>query len=246
MKIRRVSQKGLLGLLHLFFPKECVHCGRLLNSRNREYLCPACRQMIYLISDSICDRCGRPLEGEIIPPVECSSCREDPPSFCRARSSFLLAGAGKSLVLTYKYSRNPYLSDPAINWLFTAGEESYDWSDYDRIIPVPLHPRKSRERGFNQSGLLAAGLSRRTGINLSRGGLIRTRYTGTQTRLSRKERRENVRGAFRVTGRAGFERKTLLLIDDVYTTGATVSECARALMKAGAERVDVLTLARAV
>ena len=246
MKMQRVSQKSLLRILHLFFPKECVHCGRLLNYRNREYLCPACRQLISLISDSICDRCGLPLEGEITPPVECSSCREDPPFFYRARSSFLLAGAGKSLVLTYKYSQNPYLSDPAINWLFTTGEESYDWSDYDRIIPVPLHHRKSRERGFNQSGLLAAGLSRRTGIKLSRRGLVRIRYTSTQTRLSRKSRRENVKGAFRVTGNACFLRKRLLLIDDVYTTGATVNECARVLMKAGAKMVDVLTLARAV
>lgn len=238
--------KSLLWLLHLFFPKECVHCGRSLDYRNLEYLCPVCRQLVSPILDAICDRCGCPLDGEIIPPVECPSCRKTPPFFHRTRSAVLFAGAGKSLVLKYKYSRNPYLSAPSIRWLLRAGEGNYNWSDYDHVISVPLHPRKARERGFNQSGVLAAGLSRRTGINFSRKGLVRTRYTSTQTRLSRKERRENVKGAFRVTGNACFFRKRLLLIDDVYTTGATVNECARVLMKAGAEMVDVLTLARAV
>ncbi|MFH1038322.1 MAG: ComF family protein [PVC group bacterium] len=238
--------ESLLWLLHFFFPKECVHCGRLLDYRNREYLCPACLPFLFLITGPVCGRCGRPLEGEVLPPAECSSCRKNPPPFRRARAAFLLRGAGKSLVLGYKYSRNPYLSAAAAERLHAVFSARYRRSDYDGVLAVPLHPRKARERGFNQSALLAAGLSRRTGIRLERKGLIRERYTGTQTRLSRKEREKNVRGAFRVVDPARFRDRSLLLIDDVHTTGATVSACAEVLMKAGAERVDVLTLARAV
>jgi ComF family protein len=245
MKSQTTPPKSVLWLLHLFFPKECVHCGRLLNYRNREYLCPACRKLITPLCHPLCDQCGRPFPGEIEHSIICSSCREDPPDFRRARSAFLLTGAGKSLVLKYKYSSNPYLSSPAIDRILKTGEEEYCWSDYDLIVPVPLHPRKSRERGFNQSGVLSAGLNRRTGIKLLRKGLVRTRYTKTQTRLSRKERRKNVKGVFRVSAAADLNEKFVLLVDDVYTTGATVNECAGVLIQAGAAAVDVLTLARA-
>ncbi|MEA1928994.1 MAG: ComF family protein [Candidatus Auribacterota bacterium] len=245
MKIRYTYQNSLLWFLHLFFPKECVHCGRILDYRNREYLCFDCRKLIIPVRPPLCEQCGRPFSGEIENPIKCTDCREDPPRFRRARSAFLLDGAGRSLVLKYKYSRNPYLSSPAIDWLLEIGEEEYDWSDYDLVVPVPLHPRKARERGFNQSAVLASGLSRRTGIKLSRKGLIRTRYTGTQTRLSRNDRRENVRGAFRASESVELKGKSVLLVDDVYTTGATVNECAGVLIKAGVSMVDVLTLARA-
>ena len=245
MNIRRVSQNSLLLFLHLFFPKECVHCGRLLDYRNREFLCPDCRKLITPVRQPLCDRCGRPLPGEIEYQFNCSTCRENPPRFRRARSAFLLTGAGKSLVLKYKYSSNPYLSSPAINWILKTGGDEYRWSDYDLIIPVPLHPRKARERGFNQSGVLSGGLNRRTGIKLSRKALVRTRYTKTQTRLGRQERQKNVKGAFRTSDRADLSGKSILLVDDVFTTGATVNECARMLIKAGASMVDVMTLARA-
>jgi len=245
MKIQTIPSKSILWLLHLFFPKECVHCGRLLDYRNREYLCPDCGKLIISIRQPLCEQCGSPRSGEIEYSFKCPACRENPPRFRRARSAFLLTGAGKSMVLKYKYSSNPYLSSPAIDRLVQAGGEEYCWSDYDLVIPVPLHPRKSRERGFNQSGVLAHGLSRRTGIKFSRTGLIRTRYTRTQTRLSRKDRQENVKGAFRISEPAEIDGKSVLLIDDVYTTGATVNECTGVLIGAGALIVDVLTLARA-
>jgi len=245
MKLQIMPPKGVLWFLHLFFPKECVHCEKLLDYRNREFLCPACTKLITPIQYPLCDQCGRPLSGEMEYSIICSDCRENPPRFRRARSAFILTGAGKSMVLRYKYSSNPYLSNPAIDRFFQTGREEYRWSDYDLIIPVPLHPRKARERGFNQSGVLSAGLSRRTGIEFLKRGLIRTRYTRTQTRLSRKERMKNVKGVFRVSTGAGLSGKSVLLVDDVYTTGATVNECTGVLITAGAAAVDVLTLARA-
>ena len=245
MNIRQVSQNSLLLFLHLFFPKECVHCGRILDYGNRGYLCLDCDKLITPIRQPFCEQCGSPRTGEIEYSFKCPACRENPPRFRRARSAFFLTGAGKSLILKYKYSSNPYLSSPAIDRIIKAGGDEYRWSDYDLIVPVPLHPRKARERGFNQSGVLAHGLSRRTGIKLLRNGLVRTRYTRTQTRLSRKDRQENVKGAFRISERAEINGKSVLLVDDVYTTAATVNECAEVLIGAGALMVDVLTLARA-
>lgn len=237
---------GILWLLHLFFPRECVHCGVLLDYRNRDYLCGGCRGLLDPVGEPVCQRCGRPLDIPAQLPVTCASCRENPPAFRQARSALLFSGPGRSLLLAYKYSANPYLSGAALRLLLVGGERWYDWKDYDRLVPVPLHPRKVRERGFDQSAVLAAGLSRQTGILLERRALSRTRYTETQTRLSRKDRQENIRGAFYVAGDNRVRGASLLLVDDVYTTGATVNECAQELMEAGAKSVDILTLARAV
>ncbi len=237
---------GVLWLLNLLYPKECVHCGRALDYRNVDFLCPGCLQYIFWIRGPVCSVCGLPFRGELSHPQECPSCKEEKPAFHRARSVFRMAEAGRSLLLRYKYERQTYLSPPAARWLKEGGEEFYNWGDYDLILPVPLHHRKVRERGFNQSELLAAGLSRLTGVPLAKKKFVRARYTGTQTRLNLKERQENIKGAFRVKDRRYFWEKSLLLIDDVFTTGATVNECARALLKAHVRSVDVLTLARAV
>lgn len=241
-----MAGKGFLWLAHLFFPRECVHCGVLLDFRERDYLCPGCLALLEPVEAPVCERCGIPLEITPRGPVTCRACRENPPAYRRARSALFFSGPGGSLVRAYKYSANPYLSGVCLRLLRAGGEKWYDWEEYDRVVPVPLHPRKTRERGFDQAAVLAAGLSRKTGIPLDRRSLVRIRYTGTQTRLNREARRENIREAFRVTGADRVRGASLLLVDDVYTTGATVNECAATLMKAGANNVDVLTLARAV
>ncbi len=239
-------ENGILWLLHLFFPRECVHCGVLLDHLNRDYLCPACRDLLEPVGRPVCEQCGRPLAGPGDLILNCPDCRKNPPDYRRARSAIYFSGPGRSLVLTYKYSANPYLSVAALRLLLAAGERWYDWDDYELVLPVPLHPRKIRERGFDQSAILVAGLSRATGIPRARNCLIRIRYTPSQTRLNREARRENIRGAFRVSGREIPPAASILLIDDVYTTGSTANECAAALRQAGAGVVDVLTLARAV
>ncbi len=242
----KMNLSAILWLGHLFFPRECVHCGVLLDYRNRDYLCPGCREQLETVGEPVCDCCGRSLAGPARLRPTCPACRKNPPAFRRARSAVLFSGAGQSLVKAYKYSANPYLSGPVLELLAAGWERWYGETEYHRIVPVPLHPRKVRERGFDQSAILAAGLSRRTGIPGDRKSLVRIRYTGTQTRLSRRARRENIRGAFRVRGAERVRGASILLVDDVYTTGATVGECAAALRAAGAETVDVLTVARAV
>jgi ComF family protein len=118
--------------------------------------------------------------------------------------------------------------------------------DYSLIIPVPLHPRKLRQRGFNQSVVLAREISRRHGVAMDFRTLRRVVDTASQTGLKKKERRSNIRKAFSITGPERIRGQNILLVDDVYTTGSTLSECARTLLKAGAEAVGALTLARAI
>ena len=241
-----MSLNGILWLAHFFFPRECVHCGVLLDFRNRDYLCAGCRALLKPMEEPVCERCGVPPEIPARNPAPCPDCRDCPPAYRRARSALFFSGPGGSLVRAYKYSSNPYLAGACLRLLLAGGDRWYDWEKYDRVVPVPLHPRKTRERGFDQAVVLAAGLTRKTGIPLDRKSLVRIRYTGTQTRLDRKARMENIQGAFLVTGEDRVRGASILLIDDVHTTGATVNECAETLMKAGAENVDVLTLARAV
>ena len=239
-----ISESGQW-VLNLVFPKECVCCGKKLSFRDRVYLCLDCYQRLVWINDPVCQVCGRPLPGLISVPETCADCRDDPPYFHRLRSVWLLRESGHEWILSFKYRQSLFLAAPAVGWLKEAGDRFLRCSDYDGILSVPLHHRKARERGYNQSGLLASGLSRLTKIPLAKKALIRTRYTRTQTRLNREERCLNVKGAFKVGNKKKVEGKSLLILDDVFTTGATLNECARVLKKAGARQVDALTLARA-
>jgi ComF family protein len=124
-------------------------------------------------------------------------------------------------------------------------ESFFSDGTYQYMVPVPLHPRRLRKRGFNQALVLARILSRTYHIPLDRNNLVRTRWTQSQVGLSERERKDNVRGAFAVLQSARIARRTILLLDDIYTSGSTVDECSKVLINAGARKVDVLTLARA-
>jgi len=239
-------RRPLLWLLNLLFPKECAACGVSLAFDNPDYLCSACLGGLVRIAPPFCSVCGRPICGAVRPPVVCRRCRAEAPSYDRARAAFVFQGPAHTFVLKYKYGSCPYLASPAVRWMKAAGDGALSWGDYDRLVAVPLHHRKARERGFNQSFLLAGGLSRLCGVTLDRRHLRRRRYTETQTRLDLAARGRNIRGAFRVSEPGYFRGRSILLVDDVLTTGFTVNECARVLKDDGAKRVDVLTLARAV
>jgi ComF family protein len=146
----------------------------------------------------------------------------------------------------FKYQGASRLAKPLGAFLAEYKDPEFPFADFELILSVPLHPRRLRQRGFNQSLLLARRVNRMHSIPLDFTALQRTRHTEPQTQLSGPERRENIRGAFEVRRPEGIVEKHILLIDDVFTTGATVQECSRVLLKAGAKRVDVLTLARAL
>ncbi len=152
----------------------------------------------------------------------------------------------RQVVQRFKYGRKVSLGKPLGRLLALGCRDFIQGSHCDLIIPVPLHPKRLRWRGFNQSGLLARQISRTYGVAMDPFVLLRKKETLPQTQLSEEERRKNVRGAFALNPARSVDGESVLLVDDVYTSGATVNECSGALLRAGAEEVTVLTLARAV
>lgn len=184
------------------------------------------------------------MEGRLDQRFVCRHCREAPPSFDLARSAVYYDGAAAEVVKAFKYRGALWMENLLVDWLEAClntwlKEEKPDW-----VVPVPLHPRRWRERGFNQAVLLAAGLARRRGWRCGSGMLERVKPTLKQTRLTAPQRLSNVAGAFRAAPVAELNGRTVLLVDDVMTTGATVGACARALKAAGVTRVVVITAAR--
>ncbi len=166
-----------------------------------------------------------------------------PPFFDRARAVGAYDGSLRTAIHRFKYDNRSLLAEPLGALLAESGRQILQRERYDIIMPVPLHERRVRQRGFNQSLFLARQVGERWGIALEAEGLKRSRWTDPQTMLPEKVRLKNVRGAFTYRG-PGVMYKEVLLIDDVYTSGSTVNECAKVLKKQGAGIVDVLTLAR--
>ena len=203
-----------------------------------------------LITDPCCKICGLPFDYEVEEELQCGLCLQKPPDFDQARSVFQYEGKGRRLILALKNNRS-FVGFSALSRLMLTPKIQFD--HIDMIIPVPLHPLRLLRRRFNQSSLLAdayATALRQTGkkLNVENAVLKRVRNTVSQGRLGRKKRYQNVRTAFEVTrsGRKKVDGKTILLIDDVYTTGATLNACAASLKAAGAKHVYALTLSRVV
>ncbi len=177
------------------------------------------------------------------PDHQCGDCREKPPKYDRAISAAIYETALAEAIHLFKYSKKANWSKPLGRLLHTRVS---DFGKLDVILPVPLHAKRLRQREFNQSLLLAREVSLAFGIPLQVNNLRRVRWTQPQIELNGDERRKNVRGAFEVKWPDQVQDQSILLIDDVFTTGATVNECARVLKKAGTEVVNVLTVARMV
>ena len=191
-----------------------------------------------------CDRCGLKVEGAVGHRFVCALCATEPPAFDRARSAGRYAGVLRGLLHDFKYHHATWLTDDLVDLLHGCLLAHFPAAEADVVAPVPLHAIKRRERGYNQSALLAAALARRLGRPFVGEALARVRATPTQTRLSAPARRRNVHRAF-VARETGWVRgRTVLLVDDVMTTGATLDEAAGVLAKAGAWRVRALTVAR--
>ena len=163
-----------------------------------------------------------------------------------ARALGTFEGSLQGAIHRWKYEGKTHLTPFFAEWMAEGLNRYWERHSLDLLIPVPLHPRRLRERGFNQALLLAEELRRRTGIPILKTTLKKKKPTLPQVNLTGVEREKGLKGAFYVTGREELSEKRVLLIDDVYTTGATVNECSKELLKGGAERVDVLTLAHAL
>jgi len=192
-----------------------------------------------------CQKCSEPFEGAITGTFTCANCAHRTIYFDTAVAAYRSRGIVRQIIHTFKYGRQIYLRHLVAGWLYAAlDDERLRNRRFDIIIPVPLHPTRQRERGFNQASLLAELLSAEISIQ-SKPALERIRYTTTQTALDRAERMENLHKAFRLRKNADVRRLRVLLIDDVLTTGSTLSECARVLKHAGAISVHAATAARA-
>jgi competence protein ComFC len=233
----------------LLFPDLCQLCRERRATRGEGYVCAACWKReggVRFIRPPFCERCGLPFAGEITAAFECSNCRDLDLAFSHARSAVVATPALLRVIHGYKYDGNlfyePFLAD-----LFrreAAPELAKE--RWDALVPVPLHPTRQREREFNQAERLARQLALACAIPVEAGLVCRTRFTDTQTRLSREKRATNMRRAFALVGKPDLRGKRFVVIDDVLTTGATTSACAAVLKKAGAAEVMVWTLARGI
>jgi len=233
----------LSAFFSLLYPPLCTICAEPVAAG--EYLCDECDDKVVRIVPPFCSRCSEPFPGAITGEFRCANFEHRQLHFEAAVSAYRSRGIVRRIVLDFKYGKQMHLRHLLGRWLAAALHDSrLRGRHFDLIVPVPLHPARQRERGFNQAELLAQLLSAKMPVP-ARGVLERTRYTTTQTAFDRSERMENLRGAFRLRKRADVRGLRVLLIDDVLTTGSTVSECARVLKEAGASSVYAATAARA-
>lgn len=227
------------------FPPSCPGC----DAPHRRGFCAACGRRIPVLSGPICPRCGVPFISPAAVSHECGRCLDHPPPFRRARACATYSTAPEDwgplehVLHRYKYGRD--LGMAAVLAHVIADRCPLHPGDYDVVIPVPLHIERLRWRGFNQALLLAGEWARRHVLRVDPFAVERVRATPPQVRLNAAARRRNVAGAFRVTDRRLVAGRRILVVDDVYTSGATTAECARALRRAGGAVVDVLVLAHA-
>jgi competence protein ComFC len=227
----------------LLYPATCTICRK--HVRSGEYLCDACEAKIVRIVPPFCETCSEPFEGSITTAFSCANCVNRTIYFDAAVAAYRGRGIVRDVIHELKYKRQMHLRHLVARWLRAAlDDERLRNQQFDVIVPVPLHPARQRERGFNQASLLAKLLSAQTSIPC-RPVLKRIRYTTTQTALDRSERMENLHNAFRLRKNADVRGLRVLLIDDVLTTGSTLSECARVLKRADACSVHAATAARA-
>jgi len=250
---RRLAERlALQRVLDLVLPPRCLGCGDLVEVQGT--LCAPCWSAITFVSEPLCRRCGQPFAFDSeenaahagAAGYDCGACLAEPPVFGRARAVMRYDDASRPLLLGFKHGDRTEAAGPFAAWMARSGAELL--AEAELVAPVPLHWRRLIARRYNQAALLSQALARRGGLTAVPDLLRRRRATPSQGRLSRAERQRNVAGAFAVNPAREelLAGRRLLLVDDVMTTGATVSACARAALKAGAAGVDVLVLARAL
>jgi ComF family protein len=271
--LQSIIQRSVATLKEAVFPGICSQCGRLFPIRREStaaaddarevpsfkdlmghYICIACADRYRPIQAPLCTHCGQPFISPHGPDHVCGPCLRHPFHFRSARAVGFYEGALRAAVHDLKYKARDSLAPPLGRLMWQALVQIWDPGDLDRVIPVPLHPRRMRQRGFNQAGLLVrqwpeyaahAGLHKGSDWIDTR-VLTRHRSTLPQTGLKKEQRATNLRNAFCVNTNQDIRNERILLVDDVMTTGTTADICAHSLLSAGAAEVRVLTLARAV
>ena len=238
---------ALQKIIDIVLPPRCLVTGEIVDQQGM--LSAEAWGALNFITDPQCNRCGFPFDYDTESISEgniCAACTKSPPPYDKARSVFVYDDASRDIVLGFKHGDQTHAVPFFVPWLVQAAGNLLSNADY--LIPVPLHRWRLLRRRFNQSSLMAKYLSKETGVEVLLDGLERMRPTKTQGHLNSNQRLKNVKNAFRVHPDHvdKLKGKNIILVDDVFTTGATVLECTKVLKKAGVESVNILSLARVV
>jgi ComF family protein len=223
----------------LVLPPRCPGCGEIVDGDDR--FCAACFAQLHFLGPPNCARCGDPLAHDVGADAQCGACLADPPDYDRARAALAYGGPTRQVVLALKHGRRLHLARLMAQAMRRAAGSLPEGAV---IVPVPSHRWRLWRRGFNQAALLARQLARQGGHGLAVDALERVKPTPLTKGLTRRQRQKNVAGAFRVARPDVVRGQHVVLVDDVMTTGATVSACAAKLKRAGARHVEVLTFAK--
>jgi len=230
--------------LALVYPPVCQLCNDERATAQQGFVCSSCWSKVRFIQPPFCQRCGLPYQGEFTTPFECANCREMELHFVSARSAVSARGVVLDAIHRYKYQRALWFEVFLADLFLRQAVPALRQEQWNLIVPVPLHATKKREREFNQAERLARHLSVATKIPLNETLLRRVVPTRTQTLLTRQQRAANVRRAFSLRDGKRLSGERVILVDDVFTTGATTNACAQVLRAAGAGEVCVWTVAR--
>lgn len=237
-------------LMDIIYPPRCPVCGGFLlkdgsgDGESRVSICRTCSADFCRVASPLCNLCGTPFISEVAGDHVCGACLLKIPYFETTRAAYLFQGAIREAIHKFKYGLKSSLALPLGFILAEFAAIQADYMAPSLIMPVPLHPKRLRERGFNQSVLLARHVAEKLHTELDFLSLRRIKYTAPQAGLGRKERLKNVRGAFQIRDPDVVKGKAILLVDDITTTGNTLNECARTLKRAGSGAVHCLVLAR--
>ena len=229
-------------ILDLIYPRNCAVTGNPVGEGAYRYLSDESMRELYRVEAPYCPTCGQPFYGQVISARICPHCMDLNPVFKRGRSLLLYRGLGRTLIHKLKYNGARYLLED-IKKIIRGASDITDYLENAILVPVPLHRRKLRERGFNQSRLIADCFAEVAGGIPVVEVLLRDRDTASQTRLNRRDRQRNVKNAFSLSKNTTLiESSKIIVVDDVFTTGHTLNACCRVLRGAGYEQLYVLTL----
>ena len=236
--IREVVRTCARWALDFALPPRCAGCGIIVGETHS--FCPDCWKQVEFLGDGGCATCGIPLQATDA--ETCASCLARPPRIARSRAAVAYGELPRSLAIRLKYGRKVAIARTMARYMAPLVSRADDAV----LVPVPLHRARLWQRGFNQSALVARGLARRLSLPSDATSLRRVKRTPPLKGMSPLQRRKTVAGAFRVPDKSAVAGKTIILVDDVLTTGSTAEACARALKQAGAARVELISWARVV
>ena len=235
LQLRDIFETAIVFL----YPAECRVCEESIGVTSVPYICNNCWQDIQFLEPPWCDICGTPGVDGL-----CDACAISPPRYGKLRSIAFYQTTLQQAIHLFKFEKKRVLAQHLIQLINARMPTDCSMADYDFVLPIPIHKKRLRERGFNQATLLANGIVEAEGVPVLTDMLVRKRHTVAQSSLDREARQQNIIGAFGVCNPEVIRGKRLLIIDDVFTTGATIREVVSELWTADPAEIDVLTLAR--